>query len=276
MTGIVAMLNSLLLYLEDDRRAEAVIRLGVDLAKRVKARVRGVTLVDTRASEQACLHESAALLSLLNAGQVMAEHGQSRLRNALSAACLKAKLNFDVRNFVGDPMQVLRREARFSDLLVTAGCASADSAGLKSTDLAELLSLGSHPILMLHPEQRAIDRVLLAYDGSDASGRAIRSYFNLGINSNAEHRLLAIGDTVLTAKAALRDMAEYCFHRHGDLETGYVVGKPSKVLSPYAEKWQADLVVTGVNKSNWLARRFGGDSPFSLLQQLNCAVFALA
>ena len=127
MSGTVAMLNSLLLYLEDDRRAEAVIRLGVDLAKRVKARVRGVTLVDTRASEQACLHESAALVNLLNAGQVMAEHGQSRLRNALTAACLKAKLNFDVRNLVGDPTQVLRREARFSDLLITAACASADS-----------------------------------------------------------------------------------------------------------------------------------------------------
>lgn len=270
------MLNSLLLYLEDDRRSEAVIRLGVDLAKRVKARVRGVTLVDTRASEQACLYESAALVNLLNAGQVMAEHGQSRLRNALSTACLKAKLNFDVRNFVGDPMQVLRRESRFSDLLITAGWASPDSAGLKSADLTELLSSGSHPILILHPEQRAIGRVLLAYDGSDASGRAIRSYFNLGINSNVEHRLLAIGDTVLTAKAALRDMADYCFHRHGDLETGYVVGKPSKVLAPYAEKWQADLIVTGVNRTNWLARRLSGESPFSLLRQLSCAVFALA
>lgn len=270
------MLNSLLLYLEDDCRAETVIRFGVDLAKRTKARVRGVTLIDTRAAEQALLNESAALVNLLNAGQVMAEHGQSRLRNALSAVCLKAKLNFDVRNFVGDPMQVLRREARFSDLLITAGCASADSAGLKSTDITDLLSSGSHPILMLHPEQRVINRILLAYDGSDASGRAIRSYFNLGINSNAEHRLLAFGDTVLTAKAALRDMAEYCFYRRSDLETGYVVGKSRKILGPYAQKWQADLVVIGVNKTSWLARRLGYESPFSLLRQWRCAVFALA
>jgi nucleotide-binding universal stress UspA family protein len=276
MTGTVAMLNSLLLYLEDDRRAEAVIRLGVELAKRANARVRGVTLVDTRATEQACLNESAALVNLLNAGQVLVEHGQSRLHKALSAACLKAKLNFDIRNFVGDPMQVLRRESRFNDLLITAGCASADSTGLKSYDLSELLAGGSHPILMLHPHQGVIQRVLLAYDGSDASGRATRAYFNLGINSHAEHRLLAIGDTVLTAKAALRDMAEYCFHQQGDLETGYVVGKPRKVLASYAEKWQADLVVIGVSKTNWLARRLGGDTPFSMLRQLSCAVFALA
>ncbi len=261
------MLNSVLLYLEGEHQAEAVIRLGVSLAKRSKARVRGVTLVDTRSNDHALQIESAAYASMVNANHTMAELRQNRVRSDLTQACLKAGVNFDVRKFSGNPMQVLPQESRYHDLVVTAGFVSGDNLGLTSVDLIDLIERGVHPLLVLHPAQRALERVLLVYDGSEATGRAIRSYFNLGILGNAEHRLLVIADNEDQALVSLREMTEYCGARCQSLETGYVVGKVRRVLPSYAEKWQADLVVLGSGKGNRFFRRLFGDDFLRFMQK---------
>ena len=57
------MLKSVLLYLENAEQAASVIEFGVSLASQTEARVRGLTLVDTRRYEQAADCESAAFLS---------------------------------------------------------------------------------------------------------------------------------------------------------------------------------------------------------------------
>ena len=269
------MLNSVLLYLEDEQQAKSVIRLGVNLAKAAKARVRGLTLIDTRSNDEARLNESAAYATLMNSRQVLVEHRQNQLKGDLSSACLKAKLDFDVRTFAGDPLSLLPREARFHDLVVTAGFVGSDSAGLTSSDLLELVGRGVQPLLVLHPNQQAIRRVLLVCDGSEAAGRAIRSYLSLGILDNAEHRLLALGNNDQAARYALREMADYCTVRRPAIETGCVVGKVRHVLLPYVNKWQADLVVLGMSRGNRLYRRLFGDCSLKVLQQTSCALFAL-
>ena len=270
------MLNSVLLYLEDERQAASVIRLGVSMAKYAKARVRGVTLIDTRPSEAAYASESAAFAVSAISGNVLAEHHQSRLRADLSNACLKAGLNFDVRRFAGDPIEVLCKEGRFHDLVITSGYVGTGSAGLSSVDLSDLVERGVQPLLVLHPAQHAVDRVLLVYDGSEASGRAIRSYLNLRVLPKADYRLLAIGDSEGTAHAALREMADYCHMHCAPLETGCVVGKPRRVLPAYIEKWQADLLVLGMSRGNRLLRCLFGDKSFELLPKSQCSIFAQA
>lgn len=270
------MLNSVLLYLEEEQQAQSVIHWGVKLAKQVKARVRGLTLVDTRASDDAHLSESAAYASLVNSHQLLAEHQKNQLRSDLSQACLKAKLDFDVRSIAGNPLNLLPQEARFHDLVVTAGFVGGDSAGLTSADLMDLVTRGVNPLLVLHPEQRAIERVLFVYDGSEAMGRAIRSYLSLGIMEKAQHRLLAIGENDQAARNALREMSDYCLVRRPHLETGFVVGKVRHVLLPYIKKWQADLAVIGMSRGNRLYRRLFGDCSVNILQQTSCALFAIA
>jgi nucleotide-binding universal stress UspA family protein len=259
------MLNSVLLYLEDERQAAPVIRCGVELAKKARARVRGVTLLDTRLSEEAYKSESAAYAMLANSSHVLAEHQQDRVRLTLSNACLKAGLNFDVRRFAGNPIDVLAREGRYHDLIMTAGYVGGGTAGLCSADLSELLERGVQPLLVLHPSQDDMQRVLLVYDGTEKSGRAIRSYLNLGLLPKAEYRLLAIGDNYESAQGALREMADYCRMRCESLETGCVEGKLRRVLSPYVDKWQADLMVLGMERGNRFFRRVFGETSFSLL-----------
>lgn len=270
------MLNSVLLHLEDAEQSARVIRMGVELAGRTEARVRGVTLMDTRSSDAAQQCETAVYAALELDRQTKSASRHQAARLSLSQACVHAGLNFDVRRYAGDPLEVLPREAKFHDLMITSvGLESEPSFDrLSRGDLAELLYRGAQPLLLVHPKQQPIQRVLLAYDGSEASGRAIRSYLNLEAWPNAAVRLLATGDDDSSARAALHEMADYCAVRCGHVETGCLRGKMRRILLPYAKKWQADLIVLGFPRSYPLVRRMAGAAAIRLADKLHCGLFA--
>ena len=270
------MLNSVLLHLEGMAQAAAVIRLGVSLAAPAEARVRGLTLLDTRHIDSTLQCEAAVYTVAEQTRLTTVQRRQEEVRAALSRACLDAALNFDVRKAEGDPLLVLPQEARFHDLVVTALADGppglADSEGLTLYDALALLERGVQPLLIVHPDQCVPQRVLLVYDGTESSGRAIRSFLNLIHLSEAEHRLLAIGRTESQARASLREMADYCLSRRRSLETGCLTGRPRRVLLPYAEKWQADLVVLG-SRGNRLWQRLCGNAATDVWRRLPCGLF---
>jgi nucleotide-binding universal stress UspA family protein len=271
------MLSSVLLHLDQGKRAEAVIRQGVALALANRARVRGLTLVDTRRVESALSCETAVYAVVEQRRTSNAESRQQEVRFAVSQACLQAGLDFDVRHTAGDPLRILPQEAKFHDLVITAvdrdPAGESDPHGLSPRDLVTLLERGAEPLMVVHADQASVQRVLLLYDGGEASGRAIRSFLNLGILPWAEHRLLGIGKNRPQSRVALREMADYCLPRLPGLETGCLAGRPRRVLLNYAQKWQADLIVWGVGRGSWLWRRLLGEPALGLWHKLPCGLF---
>jgi nucleotide-binding universal stress UspA family protein len=270
------MFSSILLYLEDEVRAESAIRLTLQLAKQTKSRIRGITLIDTRQHEEAHTHESAAFATLANAALRLSEHRQQVVRHRLSEACLEADVNFDIRKYAGDPVKILTRESRFHDLVVASGIVSSTFLGLTARDLIGLVHHGSNPVLLLQPHQPLLNRVLLVYDGTEAAGRAIRSYLRIGPLVGADHRLLAIGKDPETACEFLHEMGEYCKARCPKLEYGYVVGEVREIILPYINKWQADLVVVGHSVEGILFRRLFSNGVLQLLRKTSCASWVSA
>jgi nucleotide-binding universal stress UspA family protein len=276
------MLKSILLYLENSEQAAPVIELGVSFAKETEARVRGLTLVDTRRFDAAQDCESAIYMSMAQSRHTYAECVQENARAELSQACLKARLNFDVRRIAGNPLELLPAESQFHDLTITAfgdmnrRLPPGTTSTLSPSDMLQLLQLGVQPLLVLPQAAKPIERVLLVYDGSDAAGRAIRSYLNFGVLRNADHRLLAIGATQTEARASLAEMAEYCSSHCRTLETGCAVGRVRRVLVPYATKWEADLLVLGVCRGNGWIRRVFGQPSIDLARTLKCGLLVQA
>lgn len=267
------MLKSVLLYLDEPAQAVSVIRVGVDAARATRARVRGLTLVDTRwiAAVNQC--ESAASAVMAHEQCELTKRDGAMVQRELSRECLNAGLNFDVRHIEGDPVEVLSREAHFHDLVVTS-VTRGGSLTLGAT--LGLVEHGVQPLLIVRPEQTSIERVLMVYDGSKASGRAIRSFLSLNILRDAEHRLLAIGPDADAARAALCEMGDYCHGRRERLETGCVAGRARQVIVPYAQKWQADLLVLGAGGWSRALRRMGNDPATWAWNKLKCAVLTAA
>jgi nucleotide-binding universal stress UspA family protein len=272
------MLHSVLLHFSSAQHGEPVIELGVHLARRSSARVRGLSLVDTRrlaalsTSEAACYanHESVRL------HRVEAE--QESIRVSLSRACLSAGLDFDVRRVRGNPLEVLPPESQFHDLVVTSfprpGDPDAADASLSAADLVELLFQGVQPLLVVRSAQHPIRRVLLVGDGTQPAARAIRQFVQQGLLPDAELRLLAIGPSEVRARGTLREMSDYCRSRNLIFESGCLCGTTRRVLVPYAHKWGADLVVLGVPRALRVVRSIWGEPAEQILQKTELALYA--
>ena len=268
------MLHSVLLHFSSAQHGEPVIELGVHLAQRSSAKVRGLSLVDTRrlaalsTSEAACYthHESVRL------HRVEAE--QDSVRVSLSQACLAAgsisicgacaairwKCCPPSRSFTIWWSLRFRAPARRSPTMlrfrqpIWSSCCSTECSRCSWCAAA----------------QQPIRRVLLVSDGTQPAARAIRQFVQQNLLPGAELRLLAIGPSedrgprhAAGNVRLLPPPATWSF------ESGWLCGSARRVLVPYAHKWGADLVVLGVPRAAplWRAAAFGASRPNRFCRQ---------
>ncbi len=241
------MLSSILAYLPNARGYEPAIHASVELAVPVSARVHGLTVLDTRDAVAACSSETA-VFAHAEFERLGRSVQRSRAAHAwLTRACDAADLQCDVKTLRGDPRELVPREAQFHDLAVAAvddePSVDGDDQVATFSELADLTRRGVHSLLVVRGRWRAPDRVLLAYDGSETSGRVVRSFFHLGILPTAECRLLVVGPNSAAARDSFDDMADYCRARRAEIEMGWTVGSTRQILPTFAKKWRADLVV---------------------------------
>ena len=80
-------------------------------------------------------------------------------------------------------------------------------------------------------------------------------------------RIVHFGDDAATAARRLEKAAGY-FAAHGrSVETDHAAGDAAKELIPYAQAWQADLIVAGNSAKNLLLRRIFGETALQLLRE---------
>jgi nucleotide-binding universal stress UspA family protein len=273
------MLSSVLLHFADTQHGQPVIDLVVRLARRSAAKVRGLTLVDTRRLAELTASSEAACYAASEFDRLhRVEVEQDTVRQQLSQACLSAGVDFDLRRVRGNPLEVLPPESQFHDLVVTSFPSPGDSESVPGTlsaaDLLDLLFQGVEPLLVVRSAERPLRRVLLVGDGTRPSARAIRHFVQQNLLPGAELRLLAVGPNEAQSRAALREMADYCRSRGLVLESGWLCGAPRRAIVPYAEKWGADLVVLGVKRSSRVLRRLLGDPAETILRSTELALYA--
>jgi nucleotide-binding universal stress UspA family protein len=275
------MLKSVLLHLNGVDQSQAVIEVGMQLAQRSRARVRGVTMVDTRRIEALASSCESAVYMDNELGRIaQAEKQQTAVCTRLSQACLAAEVDFDVRRISGDPFDILPGEAQYHDLVISAHAAP-DAKGIDGSqldvsgaDLIGLIERGVQPMLIVRSPLHVPSRVLMIYDGTAASGRSVRSFIGQNLFPNAEFRLLIVADAEERARHLLQEMVDYCRARRLTLETGYAVGSQRRIVIPFARKWQADMLVLGVTRGNRMFRRFFRGTAQRVLSKTDLSLYA--
>lgn len=275
------MLSSILLHFSHQQQGEEVIEVGVELARISAARVRGLTLVDTRRMAVLSASSESAVFSQIEDNRLSrVEAAQDSLRSRLTRACLAAGIDFDLRRIRGNPFEVLPSEATFHDLVITSfpglDARAEEACGLTEVELVDLAIAGVQPLLILRRPRQPLRRVLLATDGSPSSVAAVRQFLSQRLLPEAEFRLLAFGRSQPHARATLRELTDYCRGRRLTFESGWLCGAPRRLLVPYAQKWNADLVVWGVPRGNRVVRRLLGGVAEMVLQSTDMALYTTA
>ncbi|MCC9608695.1 universal stress protein [Blastopirellula sp. JC732] len=255
-----------------------MIQSAVELASNANARLRGVTIVDTRRFLEKASMESSGYAGVEATRLTLAKRRQMESRDELLRLCRSRAVRCDVRDERGDPLDLLADEAKYHDLTIAsyAGKEGRHDAGLSAQDLIELAQRLVQPLLILRRRPARLDRVLLVYDGSGASSRAIRSFAAHSSFLGRQYRLICVGEAADSQSGAYREMTEYCHSRIASLETGRLPGSPLKTVTKYAQKWEADLLVLGIARSaNWWGSPYG-QLASDVLQQTEFPIYAFA
>lgn len=277
--GHPCMLSSILLHLDGDDLMGVVVHHGVMLASRYAARLRGLRIMDTPRPSRLMESEVSAFVIPESERQERSRAVQAFAQVRLEQACVEAALDFDLHDARGNPVDLLVHESQFHDLVVTAQplpplrtrARAAFEARLR--EVCALARSGAGPLLVLRATEREIERVLLVYDGSPASARAIKTYLSQQLWPDAELRLLAIGPDAATADRNLHTMHGYIRRVRTGVEAGYLTGSMRRVLVPYVEKWSAELVVLGISPAKPFAERFRRASVPEVLRRTAAALY---
>jgi nucleotide-binding universal stress UspA family protein len=135
-------------------------------------------------------------------------------------------------------------------------------------------------------------KILLAYDGSDASKLAFEKAAELAKISGGDLHILAVGripeyaQTVSEVEEAreqasafyskITDEAIRNLSQRGITATSHVeFGKPGDVILRIAEDLKVDLVVLGTNPHSALKRRFLGATVDKVVDHAHCSVLVI-
>ena len=276
------MRRSVLLYMNGLQECRGFVDTSVKLAKWWQARLRCLTLLDTRhlvsltATSESALDTSGEISSLF-----LHEHRYTAIKSQLSQACVAENLDFEIRGLRGDPFRLLPAESRFHDLTLTVyPCDTGETQGpreriLSPHELLKLVQSGVNPMLILRNRSQSPGRILLVYDGTAASLRAIRTFVQQGFFPHADMRLLSLGNSEAKRDERWRELHDYCRTLAPDLETGYLNETKQNSLLAYTEKWQADLLVAGTNAGQFGLKYFRSNPLCRMLERLPVALFVM-
>jgi nucleotide-binding universal stress UspA family protein len=135
-------------------------------------------------------------------------------------------------------------------------------------------------------------KILLAYDGSDGSKRALEKAAEIAKATSAEFHIVAVGripeyaETVSEVEEAkeqassfyakITDEASRNLNQQGLTATFHVeFGKPGDVILRIAEDLKSDLVILGTNVHSPLRRRVLGATVDKVVDHAHCSVLVI-
>jgi nucleotide-binding universal stress UspA family protein len=266
------MIKRILVGLGSENYAHSATLKAIELAQQHGAALTGVTLFDPER-----LDDTGPIP--IGAGHLAKELRENRLKHAEEtmravevdyiATCQAAGVSFEVDRREGDPLDSLISLARYHDLIICGLQSLFEHAdvGEPSPDLAKLVEEGVRPLIAVPENDRPIQRVLVAYSGSMESAKTMKRFVQMRLWPKATIRIVTFLEDQQLGAQRVFEAAEYC-RAHGlEPETECVALPPLDNLLPYADDWEADLIVLGNSAKNMLLRRILGETALYVMMK---------
>jgi nucleotide-binding universal stress UspA family protein len=272
------MIKRILVGLGGTPYTPVAIQRAVMLAQSHEAELTGVTVLDTKRVR--C--EGTGLVKAPNRDSLRVERMQIALSQIqqcvgeFESACQAANVKHRVVEESGDAFSSLVDHARYHDLMVF-GLRSIFEydfmAGAPESLLIRLVGAGVRPLIAVSDRFRSMSRVLIAYNGSMESAKAMKQFVQMRLWPNAELKLMTFHPSGDQADELLWAAAEYC-RAHGFRVCHQSnPGDPRVLLLPAATMWQADMIVMGNSARSVIVRKVLGDTLLATLRDTKIPLF---
>lgn len=282
------MIKRILVALDPDEDTPVATQYAAELAQRFDAEVSGLAIVDTHK----IMHEvgtGGAVGAMYYAEKVRetfsdrAHSSAGKLTEAFHTALAKAQVRHGGRVEDGVPNERIIEDMKYHDLLVMGRTSHFfyHHPEQETNTLAKVVKHGVAPTLVVGDTHRIIQRVLLTYDGSDASARTIQRFVQLKpfgthlhlevlhIRSNDTERAIRDSELLLRLMGAL-------IYAHGFTnitETSMDGEDPAVRILEVADRTNSDLIVVGAHAVSAVHRLAFGSTTHTLLEESTVPLF---
>jgi nucleotide-binding universal stress UspA family protein len=206
-----------------------------------------------------------------------ADEMRRRLRQTFEEECLSHREPFDWLSFDGEPIDALRTALETRDLMIT-GHDTAFRGNVREDFpemLARLLSIAPRPVVVCPDELPGGADVLVAYDGSAPSMRALQLFSLLGLGRGRRIHVVAVDASQERAARCAAGASTYLRGHGYQAEAAPVASsvRPSEVLRIEIADRNIGMFVMGAYGHRGLREFLFGSTTAALVEDPLCSLF---
>jgi nucleotide-binding universal stress UspA family protein len=268
------MLNSILTALDGSEQSDAVVQLGVRWANQLNAKLVGISVIDQPTMRSTTpVSETDDDVTGMQGHWKEDEQRAERCLQLFTEQCAEAGVNASAIKDVGSPAERILLEANRHDLLLLSPYFQTPTS--VSNTFTEILRSTPRPIVGVPRELPSGDAIVIAYDGSPQSSRALQAFSATGLDRSKRVYVISIDDDVQEATRRSEIAVEF-LHLH-DIEAE---SRPSESTGPVAEQLlaetltlEAGLLVLGAHKKPILQEMFLGSVTKTIMNESTVPLF---
>jgi len=272
------MVRKILVGLGDKTHASSATQIAIELARQNQAELTGNCVLDVaRMRRTGPVPIGAGNLAQELREQHLAEAKQiiDTMSRQFEQDCEHAAIPYRILQDEGDPFQSLIDLARYHDLIV-CGSQHLFEHGVVDeppAELARLVSAGVRPLLAVTEHPLRALRTLIAYSGSMESAKAMRRFIQMRLWPDTKIRIVTFKHRRGNEEQLLADAANYCAAHDYDVTIEYIPKPAKRNILPYAQQWDADLIVMGNSNKRLLLRRILGETMLHTVKHADRPLF---
>lgn len=272
------MFRSILVPVEGSEYSKAAMHFAIQIAKDHSAQLSGMAIIDKPDIEKSLGPVPlGGMYYALKAEEKKLTEAEAKARDLVedfSKVCKAEGVAFHLIVREGEPVEVISDEAKYHDLAVM-GLRTVFKYGAKGDDntLEGYLSHAAQPVIAVPKSYNPIEKILVTYDGSLPSARAIHSFVQFGIWNERQMTLLNVNDDKDVGDALLERMGHLLEAHQIEFEKVHSYGKPEEVVLNYTKEENCDLVVLGAHSKDKITRFLFGDTTKVILAKAEMPLF---
>lgn len=281
------MIKRILVALDSDADTPVVTEYAIQLARRVEASLTGLAIVDME--DIYATVGAGGIGTIYYAEQLresLTEENRTQAQKLLEAfhdAVDQAGIVHVEELEEGVPYERIIEEMKFHDLLVVGRDSHFFYSHPKKEThtLEKVIKKGITPTLVVSEPYRIVKRVLVAFDKSAASARALQSFIHLlpygtEITIELVHIVDEDSDDARQKADLLLQLAQKYLKAHSFDKvqlTALKKGQPGKQLLELIDKTTPELVILGAHSMSAIKRVTFGSTTYDLVRKSRVALF---
>jgi len=281
------MIKRILIALDPDEDTPIATQYAISLAQKFDASLTGLAVVDTSniyptsiVGEIDTTHHARHLWEELSEeSRNMAKKLLEKFRTSVE----KAGIRYTAIKKEGASYDRIIEGMKYHDLLIIGRDSHFfyNEPKRETKTLAKVVKHGVCPTMVITDSYREIKKILVAFDGSNAAARSLKSFVQLmPYGKDLEIELFQLIDKEekenSKSSESILDYAEYYLNEHGFININKELienGKPSQQIMDRQKQIGADLIVLGAHSVSAIRRITFGSNTHDLITKTDTPLY---